>query len=1050
MNVRFDKSKEKTSGILRFRVAFSAMLMAAILLQNTLFGSTMIAQTIERSGKSEKAAAAPQAAFTAGNLAVLRADASANNTTATILEISPTTISQPSPVQSFPISGIAPTPMRFSGSATSTGYMATTNDGTLLTFMGHNNANTASNANTLNPRAVGTLDGSGNFAIQTTYTGSSGDQTRGATSLNNTNWFIGDQGGIYTNGSTTPSPSGNIRSVKAFGGTVYAFTASTAAPSVSTVATPSGSTLVGLPGLANGIAANQDFYLISSGSNGATYDVLYILSATSNTAGTISKFSLVGGSWVSNGTHATGAGGFGIAAADSGAGAVIYITTGQGALTANSVVRLLDGAGHNATINVSSTATLYTAPAGTIMKGLAFAPTGGGPAAPEINVTGNGNTIADGDTFPSPTDFTDFGNVNVGNTFDRTFVIQNNGSAPLTGGPVTFSGTHAGEFSIQGTPPSFPIAQGGSANLTVRFTPGGSGPRTATVNIPNNDADEAAYDFAIQGTGLTSGPPAIAESTASPFVDLPTTGPGALSGVVGNVSDPGLSLGVDFTITDPDTAPGSLTVTASSINTAVVTNGNISITYTGGNVWNVKINPGGAGYSNITVTASDGGGSANYVINYAASLPANSNSSTHWHTGKADASTVIPVDSDHMFVADDEDQTIRLYNRNNSGMPVNSFTFTGNLGLTDFDGGIPREVDIEASAQVGSRIYWLASHSNSASGNQRANRSRLFATDVSGAGAASTLSYVGRFDNLKANLIAWDNSNGHGLGAGALGFQASTATGVIPEEEDGSGFNIEGLVMAPDNTTAYIAFRAPISPAASRTNGLVIPVTNFTSLVAGNPTATTATFGSPIFMNLGGRGIREIRKNASNEYLIVAGPAGSIGNFRFFSWNGNPATAPIGRTGTLAGLNPESIVDVPVGLNSFALAPVPVQIVSDNGDDIYYNDGIIAKELPNNQHKKFRSDIVTVGLEVTAASVTVGGRVLNAAQMPVAKARVSIALSSGEIRTVLTNQFGQYHFEEIPVGDTVVIEAVAKGYGFTPQVLFVVEDVIDMNLTAFP
>src|SRR6478736_4321747 len=177
--------------------------------------------------------------FTTGSLAVLRADASANNTTASIVEIDPNAASQ-SPSNVIAIPGAGATALRFSGSATSTGYLSHTDDRTLLTFNGANNTNTSSNVNTLNPRGVGTLDSAGNYTIQTTYTGTSGQQTRSASSLDDVNWFIGDQGGFYSNGTTTASPSGNFRGVKAFGGTVYVSTSSTGVAQVGTIATPTG------------------------------------------------------------------------------------------------------------------------------------------------------------------------------------------------------------------------------------------------------------------------------------------------------------------------------------------------------------------------------------------------------------------------------------------------------------------------------------------------------------------------------------------------------------------------------------------------------------------------------------------------------------------------------------------------------------------------------------------------------------------------------------------------------------------------------------------
>lgn len=121
--------------------------------------------------------------FVFGDLAVFQADsAAANNTTFSIVELSSTTPAA-NPVQTISISGTGVNALRASGSASSTGYLADNNDGTLLCFTAHNSTTTSGNANTILPRGVGTLDGSGAFTLQTTYTGISGNQTRGATSL---------------------------------------------------------------------------------------------------------------------------------------------------------------------------------------------------------------------------------------------------------------------------------------------------------------------------------------------------------------------------------------------------------------------------------------------------------------------------------------------------------------------------------------------------------------------------------------------------------------------------------------------------------------------------------------------------------------------------------------------------------------------------------------------------------------------------------------------------------------------------------------------------
>lgn len=128
-------------------------------------------------------------------------------------------------------------------------------------------------------------------------------------------------------------------------------------------------------------------------------------------------------------------------------------------------------------------------------------------AAPEINIQGNGNTIADGDMTPSTADHTDFGNVVVGTSFTRTFTIQNVGSANLnlTGSSpfVSISGANAADFSVT-TAPTTPISPGGSTTFVITFTPSALGLRSATISIQNDDSDENPYDFAIQGNGINS------------------------------------------------------------------------------------------------------------------------------------------------------------------------------------------------------------------------------------------------------------------------------------------------------------------------------------------------------------------------------------------------------------------------------------------------------------------------------------------------------------------------------------------------------------------
>ncbi|GGN05003.1 hypothetical protein GCM10010967_45040 [Dyadobacter beijingensis] len=495
---------------------------------------------------------------------------------------------------------------------------------------------------------------------------------------------------------------------------------------------------------------------------------------------------------------------------------------------------------------------------------------------------------------------------------------------------------------------------------TTGIVPGS--PVSQSIAITDNDGAPNANAPVIAADNET----VIDADRTTPYLSIPDTSPAGavaafVSGVINDPTDPARTLGIEFNVSDVETAASSLTVTATSSNAAVVPNANLSMTTGNADSRNLKITPAGVGHTNITVTVSDGSLTSSYVIAYAASAASGTPANTRFHTQVSDASTAQAVDTDYMLVADDENQVLRLYNRQNSGLPVNGFDYTSSLGLTDLSGGTPREVDIESSLMIGNRIYWLGSHSNASGGNNRPNRSRIFATDLSGSGAAATLSYVGRYDGLKTDLLAWDAANGNALGLGA-----SAVTGKIPEDPALDGFNIEGLTVAPDGVTGYIGFRAPYQSTSTRTLALIVPWTNMTSLFTGNPTTGPATFGTAIQLDLGGRGIREIKRNASGEYLIIAGPAdGATGtapkDFRFFTWTGNPADAPVLRSANLTALNAqgsfESIVDLPATLAANSEIPVLV----DNGDNIFYNDGTIAKDLGQSNYKKFRSERIALG-----------------------------------------------------------------------------------------
>nr|HRD06111.1 HYR domain-containing protein [Saprospiraceae bacterium] len=124
---------------------------------------------------------------------------------------------------------------------------------------------------------------------------------------------------------------------------------------------------------------------------------------------------------------------------------------------------------------------------------------------PEINLTGNGLNILNGDNTTNALDFTDFGPQSPGSITDKTFYIQNLGSQTLqlSGAPLVMVSGDA-EFSIFSQPMSGTILAGGpDLSFVVRYAPTAAGNHTAMVTVFNNDCDEPVYTFAISSCATT-------------------------------------------------------------------------------------------------------------------------------------------------------------------------------------------------------------------------------------------------------------------------------------------------------------------------------------------------------------------------------------------------------------------------------------------------------------------------------------------------------------------------------------------------------------------
>ncbi|MBS1797508.1 MAG: carboxypeptidase regulatory-like domain-containing protein [Acidobacteria bacterium] len=87
-------------------------------------------------------------------------------------------------------------------------------------------------------------------------------------------------------------------------------------------------------------------------------------------------------------------------------------------------------------------------------------------------------------------------------------------------------------------------------------------------------------------------------------------------------------------------------------------------------------------------------------------------------------------------------------------------------------------------------------------------------------------------------------------------------------------------------------------------------------------------------------------------------------------------------------------------------------------------------------------------LAPTAAGVSVSGRVLTSGGRALANAVVVLQAPDGTSRSVRTNSFGYYRFDDVASGENYVISASAKGQRFTPRVVTVADNLTDVDLTA--
>lgn len=265
----------------------------------------------------------------------------------------------------------------------------------------------------------------------------------------------------------------------------------------------------------------------------------------------------------------------------------------------------------------------------------------------------------------------------------------------------------------------------------------------------------------------------------------------------------------------------------------------------------------------------------------------------HWSASKAAAEMVLEGECDGssaillapgVFAVADDDRNVLMVYKTGGPKPVATIDLitwlkTNKKNKPDTDGN-PRfdETDIEASARIGNRVYWIGSHGRAGDGDPDPARDRFFATDI---GADISLSPVGApYRNLRSDLV---NQLKHPF---ASAYRPDVGKkGPAPESD--AGFNIEAMAATP-NGTLLIGFRNP-RPAGK---AQLVELKNPAAVVE---TGATALFTGPIGLDLGNRGIRALEPVA-NGYLVLAGPhgpaPGAPDDFRLYTWSGSTTAEP--------------------------------------------------------------------------------------------------------------------------------------------------------------
>jgi DNA/RNA endonuclease YhcR with UshA esterase domain len=312
-----------------------------------------------------------------------------------------------------------------SGTATSEGLLTRSANASKLLLSGYaTNLGGGTSLSTTSgaavPRTVGIVDALGNVDTSRALTDFATSNTpRSAASSDGVAvWVAGGAGGVRhsaaaadtTSVDLTTASLSNVRHLQIFGGQLYVSSGSGTNTFRGVNAVGAGlpvsgaQTVTRLPGLTDTTnPSTYGFHLADLDAGVAGFDTLYV---ADDGAGALQKFSLVAGSWVSNGTIGVDTDDYrGLTATVSGTSVTLFATRkgGSAAAGGGELVTLTDASGYNGAF-AGTPSVLVTAAINTAFRGVALAPEGMGPTpTPSPGGTPTPTPLPTGTPAPTPT-----------------------------------------------------------------------------------------------------------------------------------------------------------------------------------------------------------------------------------------------------------------------------------------------------------------------------------------------------------------------------------------------------------------------------------------------------------------------------------------------------------------------------------------------------------------------------------------------------------------------------------------------------------------------